>query len=96
MDLQPIAVAAEADKRGDLVPVEGFDCDSEAVFGVDFVFRREGVVEEFGPAFFLEGGEDEFLVGGGDAVAFDDLAGVAEFAVEGIPGRSLCDRGTRG
>jgi hypothetical protein len=55
------------------------------VFGIEFCHWRQWIIEEFGPVFFLEGGEDEFLVGGGDSVALDDLAGVAEFAVKRVP-----------
>ena len=85
MDALSVAIAAEPDQPGDLVAIEGLDGHLETVLWIDFVNRREGVVDEFGPAFFLESDENDFLIGSWDAVALDNLAAVTQFTPGWIP-----------
>lgn len=82
--------------RGELVAVEGDDRVAEALAGVEVAGGRKGVVDAFGPAFFFEGREDEFLVAGGVAETLDERAVEVEFVEVGVPDGLRAELGTGG
>jgi hypothetical protein len=57
----------------------------KALLGILVIASEERIIDVGGPAFFLKGGQDRFLVLGRLTEALDDLAGVAEFAVGRVP-----------
>ena len=95
LDAAAGAVAAEVEERGELVAIEGDDRVAEALAGVEVAVLGQRVVDSRGPALFLEGREDEFLVAGGVFVAADERAIEVQFVEVGAPLRARdCGLGT--
>src|SRR5262249_13850093 len=79
-DAHAIAISVEHDAPPRLLSVEFLDDRLQSSRRIDSRLRWERVIDAIGPAVFLEGVQDAFLGVGGDAVAFDEVAGVPEFA----------------
>src|SRR5262249_17268310 len=85
VDLQSVPVPVKADQRFELIAVQRFDGDVQPVLGIDSMFWRDRVVDEFGPAVFLEGVENCGLVERRNSEALHHLAVVAKLAMRGVP-----------
>ena len=68
----PISVAMKADQRFFLVSVQPVDRIVQADLAIDPGHDGNWVVDTFGPVAFLEGGQHEFLIGGGHTKAFNE------------------------
>jgi hypothetical protein len=67
-----------------LAAVEVFDGVVQESFGVVAVFSGQGIVEPFGPFQLLGGDQNQFLIEGGLAEAFEDVFAPGEKALLAI------------